>query len=313
MSGLDINNTLSLVIPTYNRARFIDVSLQRHLPILHQYHIDVYVVDNASTDETREVVGKYQAMYPRLNYHVNDTNVGPDRNFEIALTLPETDYVWLLGDTSSFNADAVKTITDLINEVNHLDVIVLNDAGRVRRIPAGPIEERGLLLRTLGWHMTQISTLIYSRPLLQQANFARFRATNFMQTGIIFEYLANKEFIKVWWLSHVNISGFKVEGVKKVGWLHETFEIWMRRWPNLIMSLPPAYTLDDKQITIKMHNRLAKVFSLSKLMRMRAHGVLSFKVFLHYYAVARQSVSNRTCLLAMVLSILPKWMFFFKR
>lgn len=313
MSVIILNNSLSLVIPTYNRARFLDVSLQRHLPLLQQYHIPIYIVDNASTDETRDIVEKYKATYPYLNYHVNDTNVGPDRNFEIALTLPETNYVWLLGDTSSFNAEAVEIIVGLIKDQDSIDVIVLNDAGRVRNVPAGPIEDPRALLTTLGWHMTQISTLIYSQSLLRDANFVRYRATNFIQTGIIFEYLANKSFVKVWWLPCVNITGFKVEGVKKVGWLYETFEIWMRRWPNLIMSLPPIYTLDDKQITIKMHNQLARVFSLSKLMRMRAHGVLSFKVFINYYVVARFSVSRRTQLLAFMVSLLPKWLLFFKR
>ena len=304
---------LALVVPTYNRAAFVDESLRRHLPLLSTHSIPIYISDNASNDETFMVVEKYKKEYPCLYYHCNAENLGPDKNFEVALSLPDSKYVWLLGDTSTFEGETLNKIMELTESKDSIDVIVLNDSGRVRNVLEKVFTDRNLLLRDLGWHMTQMSTLIYSCRLLQNANFVRFRDTNFIQTGIIFEYLANQPTPDVRWLPHTNITGFKVAGIPKIGWLRETFEIWMRRWPNFVMSLPAVYDLENKQYAIKTHNRLARVFSMSKLMRLRANGVLTFTVITKYLPVARQSVSLWTCMLAIVLCFVPKSIISFKR
>lgn len=304
---------LALVIPTYNRAAFIDESLRRHLPLLSSYCISIYISDNASNDNTSLIVEKYQKEYPYIYYHRNSENLGPDKNFEIALSLPHSKYVWLLGDTSSFDSKTVNKIAELTKLENSADVIVLNDSDRVGNVLERVFTDRNLLLKDLGWHMTQMSTLIYSRRLLENANFVRYRDTNFIQTGIIFEYLAYQSAPCVWWLPNNSITGFKVAGSPKIGWLRETFEIWMRRWPNFVMSLPAVYDLENKQHTIRIHNQFARVFSFSKLMRLRANGVLTFAVINKYLPVARQSVSLWTCMLAIVMCFVPKFTISFKR
>lgn len=313
MSEALASQYLSLVIPTYNRADFLDESLRRHLPLLAKASISVHISDNASSDQTAFVVKKHQKNYPFLHYHCNTENLGADRNFEIALSLPKSKYIWLLGDTSTFDSDGFDKIVSLSQLKESFDVIILNDAGRAKNMSNGIISDRNILLRDLGWHMTQMSTLIYSSSLLKSANFRRYRDTNFIQTGIIFEYLAYQPDISVWCLPDVNIRGFKVEGIEKKGWQSETFEIWMRRWPNFVMSLPAIYDLENKQHTIKMHNRFAKVFSFSKLLRLRANGILTFRVVLKYLPVARQSVSFWTCFLTIFLSFIPKSIISFKR
>ena len=96
---MEINKKLSIVIPTYNRADFLDYSLEIHIPMLKEYGIEIAIFDNASTDNTEKVVSKWMEEYPYLSYHRSETNIGPDANFERALKYPDTEYIWLLGDT----------------------------------------------------------------------------------------------------------------------------------------------------------------------------------------------------------------------
>lgn len=79
--------------------------------------------------------------YPLLHYHTNEINVGADKNFEIALKIPKTEYVWLLGDTYELQQHGIQHVLkciekkgcmydcfvfNLVNEFKILTVIIPN-------------------------------------------------------------------------------------------------------------------------------------------------------------------------------------------
>jgi glycosyltransferase involved in cell wall biosynthesis len=65
---------LSILIPTYNYGRFVGEAVES---VLSQGFGDfeLFVIDNASTDDTREVMQKYKDL--RLTFIVNSQNRGP--------------------------------------------------------------------------------------------------------------------------------------------------------------------------------------------------------------------------------------------
>jgi glycosyltransferase involved in cell wall biosynthesis len=72
---------LSACIMTYNRAETLRETLESILPQAAELpEIEVLVSDNASTDNTGEVVRGYCARYPGLRYSRNAANVGFDGN-----------------------------------------------------------------------------------------------------------------------------------------------------------------------------------------------------------------------------------------
>jgi glycosyltransferase involved in cell wall biosynthesis len=73
---------LSILIPTYNYGRFLGEAVES---VLSQTLSDfeVFVIDNASTDNTREVMQKYKD--PRLEFIVNPQNRGPYYSFNLFL------------------------------------------------------------------------------------------------------------------------------------------------------------------------------------------------------------------------------------
>ena len=50
-----MNKDLSICIPTYNRAKFLDENLSKTIPICRKFKIPIYISDNDSKDNTFEV------------------------------------------------------------------------------------------------------------------------------------------------------------------------------------------------------------------------------------------------------------------
>lgn len=279
---MQANPLLSIVIPTYNRADFLDYCLEVHIPLARAHNIQIVISDNASTDSTEMVVNKHLKEYPLIKYCRNDTNIGPDKNFECALKYPQAEYIWLLGDTYQIPADGINYILNLIttNE-KKFDAIILNAEGRVCGVPQQDYSDQNLLLSDLGWHMTCMASLVYSSKLIANADFSRYRNTNFIQTGVIFEQIANREFF-IHWAETISVHAISIKGVLKESWQNETFEIWIKKWTNFIFSLPPSYLLDIKLKCIKDHGVKTGLFALKNLLKLRHLNILTYKSYKQY-------------------------------
>jgi glycosyltransferase involved in cell wall biosynthesis len=86
---------VTVVIPTHNRADLVGAAIDS---VLGQSYRDfeLVVYDNASTDETPEVVAAYRD--DRLTYVRRPANIGLLQNFQDALQRVETEYTLMLCD-----------------------------------------------------------------------------------------------------------------------------------------------------------------------------------------------------------------------
>src|SRR5262245_45616795 len=100
---------LSFCIATYNRAAFLKDALEA---IVTQATDDCEIVisDNASTDDTEEVVSGFKNRCAFLRYFKQDKNVGPDRNFDNAVALARGEFCWLMADDDMLKPGAVARI-----------------------------------------------------------------------------------------------------------------------------------------------------------------------------------------------------------
>ncbi len=102
-----LDTHLTPVIITYNRAG----PLKRTLEAFHQSalsHLTFYVLDNASTDNTREVVENFQKKWPTLQYIRHAYNIGGNGNILRAVEYGVGAYLWIIGDDDAWCLEHLK-------------------------------------------------------------------------------------------------------------------------------------------------------------------------------------------------------------
>lgn len=125
---------LSIVVPTYNRAAYLpDLldsvvrELDRIDPALRP-RVEVCVSDNASTDDTAQVVDGFRDRL-NLRYHRHDTNLGPDRNFLAAVALGTGTFCWLMGSDDAIETDGLGRVLKALHDWPAVAGFSINVAG----------------------------------------------------------------------------------------------------------------------------------------------------------------------------------------
>ena len=86
---------VSIIIPNYNHAQFLDECMTSVLEQTYQ-HIEVIILDDCSTDNSREVIEKYRSNPKVRKILFNDTNSGsPFRQWKKSMELASGEIVWI--------------------------------------------------------------------------------------------------------------------------------------------------------------------------------------------------------------------------
>jgi len=107
---------LSFAIPTYNRAKHLDQLLGVLIGQLHnESRVEVFISDNASTDNTPDVVETYRQQGLPIRYLRNETNLGPDFNIIQCHEQAAGQYVWVFGDDDLIAPGTMKRVLDALS------------------------------------------------------------------------------------------------------------------------------------------------------------------------------------------------------
>jgi glycosyltransferase involved in cell wall biosynthesis len=112
---------------TYNGARFVEVQLESILRQLGPQD-EVVIVDDASVDDTVEVIKQYGDT--RIILYKNESNLGPAMTFNRALQLARGDIIFLSDQDDRWYDDKVSVVVNIMTEKKY-DLIV-HDAVVVR-------------------------------------------------------------------------------------------------------------------------------------------------------------------------------------
>ncbi|MGD0288892.1 MAG: glycosyltransferase family 2 protein [Candidatus Binataceae bacterium] len=88
---------ITTVIPTYQRPNMLRRAIRSVLDQTYP-HFKICVYDNASNDETGEVVSAMASRDSRIRYHRHPTNIGAQDNFIFGLSQVDTPLVHLISD-----------------------------------------------------------------------------------------------------------------------------------------------------------------------------------------------------------------------
>jgi hypothetical protein len=105
--------TLSLIIPTRERAAYLGHSIRTCVE--NDYAgLEILILDNASTDDTRRVVAGFDD--PRIRYVRNDTRLSMRDNFEKGLELSTGEIVCFVGDDDGVFPFTVRAVIELFRD-----------------------------------------------------------------------------------------------------------------------------------------------------------------------------------------------------
>ncbi|HDY87022.1 MAG TPA: glycosyltransferase, partial [bacterium] len=104
---------ISVVIVSYNVSSFLDQALITLKDSAQGLDYEVYVVDNASTDES---VSMIREKHPLVKIIENDSNVGFARANNQALKKVNGRYILLLNPDTVLRRDPLKTMISFLDE-----------------------------------------------------------------------------------------------------------------------------------------------------------------------------------------------------
>lgn len=108
--------TLLIYIPSYNRFERLSEQIDKIVPYLHRYNIDILVSDNSSLDARYKTL---HTIYPseKIRIITNPVNVGANPNIANGFTHScGFDFLWILSDDDIIRDGAIELIMNSLNK-----------------------------------------------------------------------------------------------------------------------------------------------------------------------------------------------------
>ena len=147
-TSYDMHGPLITVgVPTFNRATYLEQCIASIRQQTYE-NIDILIADNASTDETHDLLKRLTAVDPRIRVIRHETNVGMVRNFNAVLRAALGEYFLLVSDDDLLSPQAVERLLGACRkptvEFAYGATAVIDGDGQVRDFfQGGPPTEEG--------------------------------------------------------------------------------------------------------------------------------------------------------------------------
>jgi glycosyltransferase involved in cell wall biosynthesis len=140
---------ITTIIPTYKRPKLLKRALSSALDQTYP-HIQVQVFDNASGDETEEVVREFIKKDGRVKYHCHQQNIGMLANYQFSLSEVKSTYFSFLSDDDVimpwFYEEALSAFQQFPGCAFFAgSTIIMSEEGRVVCVPLDLWKKQGYL------------------------------------------------------------------------------------------------------------------------------------------------------------------------
>jgi glycosyltransferase involved in cell wall biosynthesis len=116
--------TVSIIIPTYNYACYLEEAIQSVLSQTYQ-DFELIICDNQSTDNTEELVQKYLCD-PRIHYYRNECNLGATRNWNRGIQYAKGKYLKFLCSDDKFHPLLLEQFVHIMEENPDVSLVTSN-------------------------------------------------------------------------------------------------------------------------------------------------------------------------------------------
>lgn len=195
---------LTIALPIYNGAHTIRLLLDSVVKNIKNFpEVEVLVLDNASTDNSLEVVEDYLPVINNMRIVSHSKNMGPDFNFSECVHQAKNEYVWIIGADDIIADGGVAEVLSVLATNVGLGAIVCNYSLR----PGNMVEVHGSainiqedylsdsvakLVSKAGLHMNFLSAVVHSKKGFISIDREKYYNTYWLQLGVFLEYILNK-------------------------------------------------------------------------------------------------------------------------
>lgn len=109
--------TISVIIPNYNSEKYIERCLNSL--VNQEYKLnEIIVVDDCSTDKSKEIIEEYEKKYDNIILHKNHKNMGVSYSRNKGIELATSEYIMFCDSDDWYEKDATKKMIQPIIEQN---------------------------------------------------------------------------------------------------------------------------------------------------------------------------------------------------
>jgi abequosyltransferase len=194
---------LSICIPTYNRANFLNRSLSYLTRQIESYvnRLEIIVLDNDSNDGTYNVVQNYIDLGFQISYIKNDHNLGPDINVDKCYQVAKGKYVLALGDDDIIVLNSLDKLMNILNTSDYgvihlnakpieseIDYMLLND-----NLNFKVFNNSDKFFSVVGYNITFISANIISKKYYDYNVSSKYLGSSLPQVPFIVHSILKAE------------------------------------------------------------------------------------------------------------------------
>jgi len=127
--GMRSDLILSVLIPTYNRVKFLETTVSLFISQIISDglvgQVEIVIGNDASSDGTRDYLNQLQSSHPFIKVINHPKNLGVSGNIEALIAIARGEYIWGMGEDDLIVGGAVKRILRSIS-VNNPNYILIN-------------------------------------------------------------------------------------------------------------------------------------------------------------------------------------------
>jgi abequosyltransferase len=157
---MENNIILSICIPTYNRAKYLDdtiFSIVQQKRFLEASDVEIVISDNCSNDNTSDICKKYIGIHgEKIRYYRNDENIEA-ANIERVLSYGKGIFLKLNNDTLMHQVNSLDRIIEVIDQNKDNREILFFSNGTLKDITSLHCKDLNSFVKNVSFYSTWIA------------------------------------------------------------------------------------------------------------------------------------------------------------
>ena len=118
----DCINKVSIIIPCYNQAKFLVETINS---VLNQTYdnIEIVIVDDCSTDNSKDIINDYLLKYKNIKFYQNKTNKGVIYSRNFAIENCEGEYILPLDGDDLIEPTYIQKAVEILNKNKNIGIV----------------------------------------------------------------------------------------------------------------------------------------------------------------------------------------------